>query len=238
MPLYKQLAAIVLVCGLGRPVFAQSPTTAVSAEDRRTYAELLAMTDTRRFDNLLVDRALASHWQPLRAAAALAIGQVGAEHGLPGIGRLRALLADKELPVASNAAYAIGLLRDSGSVQTLSAALSGNHEVASEAAWALGEVGFSARSAITSALKIARPTDVTVQLLLAAAKLRPIPLVDITPFLRRGSPPMIWAASYAIARARPPAGVSALLELESSPALRATTVVSDRASGTTPPYSD
>ena len=238
MPLRKHLAALVLVCGISRNASAQKSASAVSAPDTHTYADLMATTDTRRFDSALVDSALASGWQPLRAAAALAIGQVGAEQGLAGVSRLRTLLADREVSVAANAAYAIGLLRDPVSVPALSAALSRNHEVAREAAWALGEIGAPARGAITSALDISHPTDVTVQLLLAAAKLRPIPLVDIKPFLRRGSPPTVWAASYAIARSRAPAGASSLIELASSLSLKAKLVMRDLVSETTPAYSD
>src|SRR5215210_6211603 len=70
------------------------------------YARLIAMTDSRTFDAALVDSALASSWGALRAAATLAIGQVGASHGLTGAPRLRALLSDRDLVVASNAAYA------------------------------------------------------------------------------------------------------------------------------------
>lgn len=238
MLLRKQLAAVMLVCGVAANAGAQKMAGGVSAADTRTYAQLVAMTDTRQLDSALVDRALASPWQPLRAAAALAIGQVGAEHGLSAISRLRLLLQDKQVSVGANAAYAIGLLRDSASIQTLSAALAGNHEIAREAAWALGEIGAPARGAITSALNISHPTDVTVQLLLAAAKLRPIPLVDIKPFLRQGSPATVWAASYAIARTRAPAGVSGLIELESSPALKTNHVMEDGRYESTAAYSD
>lgn len=237
MLLRKKLPYLALVCCCSAPVAAQESRNA-TARDIRLYSQLLAMTDTRQLDTALVDRALAASWQPLRAAAALAIGQVGSEHGSPRIVRLRALLPDRNASVAANAAYAIGLLRDSASIRALSASLSGNHEVAREAAWALGEIGAPARGAITTALNVAHETDVTVQLLLAAAKLRPVPLVDIQPLLRNAAPAVIWAASYAIARTRSPGGVRALIDLEASPALKTKSRATETVSETLPPYTD
>ena len=207
------------LCCLSTIAGAQKATTP-GPGDVRTYAQLLGMTDSRQLDTVLVERALASRWQPLRAAATLAIGQIGAERGLRGAPRLRVLLTERATPVSSNAAYALGLLRDSASIGALSAALVGDARVAREAAWALGEIGAPARGAITTGLNVAHGTDVTVQLLLAAAKLRPVPLLDIRPHLRQGSPSVVWAAAYAIARTRSPAGVRELIDLESSAALR------------------
>src|SRR5205823_6902112 len=148
----------------------------VGALEVDLYARLLAMTDTRQLDTALIERALATKWQPLRAAATLAIGQVGPERGASGAPRLRALLRDRDVTVAANAAYALGLLRDSGSVASLAAALTLDHEAAREAAWALGEVGAPARAAMTAALKSQHEYDVTIQLLLGAAKMRPVPI--------------------------------------------------------------
>jgi len=132
--------------------------------DARLYAQLLAMADTRRLDLALVDRALSSRWKPLRAAATLAIGQVGRDQRLNGAGRLRTLLTNEDSDIAGNAAYALGLLRDSASVSQLARALSSNPAVASEAAWALGEIGAAARNDILAALKAPRPVSVNVQL--------------------------------------------------------------------------
>jgi len=202
------------------------------------YARLLAMTDTRQLDTSLVISALSIKWQPLRAAATLAIGQIGAERGMPGAARLRTLLTDPDATVAGNAAYALGLLRDTASIGELGRALSATHEVAREAAWALGEIGAPARAAITTGLKSARDHDTTIQLLLAAAKLRPLPLTDIEPYLHDAYPSVVWAAAYAIARNRAPGGVRALIDLEASPALSARPQNPERSVDTSPPYAD
>jgi len=199
-------------------------TTITDQRDVRMYARLMAMTDARRLDRGLVDSALASRWNPLRAAAALGAGQLGPVHGRASAMTLRSLLGDRDLTVASNAAYSLGLLLDTGSVSALAGRLSGQPGVAREAAWALGEIGAPARAAITSAL--ARPgTDeaTTIQLLLAAAKLRPVPVQEVRPYLLiPGRPSVVWAAAYAIARTRAPAGVRDLIALAGSGAFATT----------------
>ncbi|HUQ47502.1 MAG TPA: peptidylprolyl isomerase [Gemmatimonadaceae bacterium] len=207
-------SAVVVVAAASASVL-QAQTGSPSALDSHLYARLMAMTDSRTFDRSLVDSGLSSRWAPLRAASALAVGQVGSSHGMPGASLLRSLLTDRHNAVASNAAYALGLLRDSTAIPSLAAALKGNASVAREAAWALGEIGGPARTAITGAL--ASPTSDaarTIQLLFAAAKLRPIPVASARPYLALSNrPSVIYAAVYAIARNRSPAGVRDLITL-------------------------
>jgi cyclophilin family peptidyl-prolyl cis-trans isomerase/HEAT repeat protein len=204
-------------------VNAQAPRQNPSQRDLGLYSKLLAMTDSRTFDGGLVDSALAGRWPSLRAAASLAVGQVGAAHGLPGAPVLRELLADRDAVVASNAAYSLGLLRDSGSVAALAAALAaalgGAPRVGREAAWALGEIGAPARAAILAALdKPVGDEARSIQLLLAAAKLRPVPVMEIRRYLTMGNTPSVqWAATYAIARNRAPSGVRDLIALATNP---------------------
>lgn len=198
---------------------AQPPVRNPSSSEVRLYARLMSMTDTRTFDRLLVDSALAASWHPLRASAALAVGQTGSPAGNAGARRLRSLLADPDETVASNAAYSLGLLVDSVSVPALAAAVEGRARVAREAAWALGEIGAPARRAIVAALRSPGEDDArTIQLLFAAAKLRPIPMVEIRPYLRMSDKPSVqWAATYVIARNRAPAGVRDLIALATNP---------------------
>ena len=196
------------------------------------YARILAMTDSRTFDRPLVDSALASHWGSLRAAAALAVGQVGAAHGIAGAAVLRELLADGDQTVASSAAYALGLLRDSASILSLSAALGAPSRVASEAAWALGEIGAPARDAIMAALAAPGGSEArTIQLLLGAAKLKPVPVPQVRRYLSMtNQPSVVWAAAYAIARPRVPAGVRDLIMLATDPTFTQASIA-DRRSG-------
>jgi len=229
------LAALLLLISV--PAYGQRLPAGVGDAEVALYARLLAMTDTRQLDTVLVARALSSKWRPLRAAAALAIGQVGAERAMAGVGRLRALLADTDVAVAAKAAYALGLLRDTASIGELSRALSSSQQVAREAAWSLGEMGAPARGAITTGLKSVKEHDTAIHLLLAAAKLRPLPLADIEPYLRDAHPSVVWAAAYAIARNRAPGGVRALIDLEASPTLGARPQHPERSTDT-PPYAD
>ena len=238
MRLRKNLVITIVLAGVAATARGQGLPPAIGASEVNLYARLLAMTDTRQLDTALVDRALASKWRPMRAAATLAIGQVGAEPGMPGAARLRGLLRDRDLTVAANAAYALGLLRDTASIADLGAALALNHEVALEAAWALGEIGAPARAAVTNALKTDHEHDTAIQLLLAAAKLRPTPLAEVKRYLHGGHPSVVWAASYAIARTRAPAGVRELIDLEASPSLRARPQNPDRNAEVAPPYTD
>ena len=217
--------SLIVVAGLAWTAVAQpqsvrpSSVRPPSLRELGVYARLMAMTDSRTFDRALVDSALSSSWGPLRAAGALAVGQVGSAHGMAGAPLLRTLLADHDVTVASNAAYALGLLRDSSAIPVLSASLKGSPQVAREAAWALGEIGAPARAAIVTAL--ASPGDDEariIQLLFAAAKLRPVPVAEVRPYLAMtGRPSVLYAASYAIARIRSPAGVRDLIALATNP---------------------
>src|SRR6476659_1696982 len=80
---WKMRAASLAVAGavmlIGTNV-ARAQTT-VSRRNAELYARLLAMTDSRTYDRALLDTALTGSWAPLRAAAALAVGQVGTAHG-------------------------------------------------------------------------------------------------------------------------------------------------------------
>ena len=238
MQFRNKLAMAVLLVAAAIPAHGQQLPSGVDEREVNLYARLLAMTDTRTLDTTIVARALSSKWRPLRAAATLAIGQVGPDVGRPGAARLRALLKDPDVTVAANAAYALGLLRDSASIADLAVALSANHELAREAAWAMGEIGPPARAAIISGLQADRDHATAIQLLLAAAKLRPVPLAEIRPYLRKTHPSLVWAGAYAIARTRAPGGVRDLIDLEASPVLSARPRNLDRSIETSAPYTD
>jgi cyclophilin family peptidyl-prolyl cis-trans isomerase len=181
----------------------------------------MAMTDSRTYDKVLLDSVLASNWQPLRRAGALAIGQMGRAHGLPGLQTLSGLLSVQDTETAANAAYALGLLHDSTTVAWLEAALGSAAPVAREAAWSLGEIGAPATAVITRALAQTPSDDaLAIQLLLAAGKIRPLPVASVRPYLAMADRPSVrWAASYAIARPRAASGVRDLIALANTPAM-------------------
>ena len=216
----RPLLVSIATFTVAQPTSAQRTSPRLSESEIKLHSRLLAMTDTRQLDTALVDRLLATRSSALRAAAALAIGQVGAEQGFSGVGRLRELLRDKDANVAAKSAYALGLLRDSASVPALASVLSSTPVIAREAAWALGEIGVPARGTITSALAVDRDDGVAIQLLLAAAKLRPLPIAQVRRFLRATNPAVVWAATYAVARQRAASGVRDLIDLGRSAVAR------------------
>ena len=238
MQFRNRLAMVALYVAAAIPAHGQRLPAGVGEREVNLYAQLLAMADARTLDTTIVASALSSRWRPLRAAATLAIGQVGPDVGRPGAVRLRALLKDPDVTVAANAAYALGLLRDSASIPDLAVALSANHELAREAAWAMGEIGAPARAAIISGLQSGKDHDTSIQLLLAAAKLRPVPLAEVRPYLVKAHPSLVWAAAYAIARTRAPGGVRDLIDLEASPALSVRPQNPDRSIEMSAPYTD
>jgi len=238
MRLRNSSAVFALLCAVVAPLRAQRLSAGVGAQEVNLYARLMAMTDTRQLDMSLVERALATKWRSLRAAATMSIGQVGADRGRAGAARLRGLLSDKDLTVAADAAYSLGLLRDTTAIADLRAALVANHELAREAAWALGEIGAPARVAITAGLGARHDADVAIQMLLAAAKLRPVPILAVEPYLRERHPSVVWAAAYAIARTRAPAGVSDLIALDNTPVVAAKPLSADRSTEPEAPYTD
>ena len=166
------------------------------------------MADARRLDPSLVRAVLGSRAPAVRAAAALTVGQVmGSELS----GTLRTLLADPDTAVAANAAYALGLLHDTTSVTALEGLLASAGPVSIEAAWALGEIGEPARGSIVRALREPPRPAVAGALLLAAAKLRPVPVAATIPYLRHRDAEVRWRAAYSVARPYVAAGARAVL---------------------------
>jgi len=207
------LVALLAACATG----GAAPRAAPSAVNVARYARLLAMADERRVDTALVRSMLRSGASAERAAAARAVGQV---HGRPLAPDLRALLADRDTAVAANAAFALGILADTGGVTALASALSASPPVAREAAWALGQIGEPARRVLTEALaQDAPPRDPQVRSaeLVSLFKLKPVPVSAVRPWLRDSSALVRWGGAYALARPYVPGGVRALLPLASDP---------------------
>lgn len=179
-------------------------------EEIPLLASVYAMADRRAPDAALIERGLSARGVVVRRAAALAIGQSRAGALAP---RLRALLADPDTSVAATAAFALGLLRDSASVTALDSALTGAPTVAAEAAWALGEIASDeARGVVERRLTERSLTGPPLySLLVAAAKLRPVPVAQLAPYLLAEDPETAWRAAYGLGRNRAPAAVRPLV---------------------------
>jgi cyclophilin family peptidyl-prolyl cis-trans isomerase/HEAT repeat protein len=173
------------------------------------------MADGRTLDTTLTDSALTTGARWVRAQAARAIGQV---HGRARAAALRTLLTDKDTAVAANAAYALGLMLDTASIEALATALRSAPTIAIEAAWSLGELGAPAREAIERALEAPpKASGPRAALLRAAGRLRPVPVALIAPSLSVPDAELRAAATYAIARNRAKDGVRALFPLVRDP---------------------
>ena len=206
-------AVLVAACAAGRT----APVAALGPADVGTYARVLAAADSRRPDSAAIGAAVASASPAVRRAGALAAGQLHLRSASP---MLRALLRDPDSSVAARAAFSLGLLRDSASVPSLDSALAFAQPVAVQAAFALGELGEAARATLIGRADDAPPL-VRAELLLATAKLRPVPPAPAIAALGSADPCVRWAGAYALSRPRVPAGVSAMIAFTRDPRLLA-----------------
>ncbi|HUQ45778.1 MAG TPA: peptidylprolyl isomerase [Gemmatimonadaceae bacterium] len=177
-------------------------------------ARLMRIEDTRRDEPAFVDSLLDGADSRRRSAAALSVGRVGARAYVP---RLRVLAADGDTGVAAAALFALGLLKDTAAASVASEALRAHPTVAGEGAWLLGQLGEHGRPALVRALRDPAMNGATRgALLLAAARLRPVPADVVIPWVTSGDTAVAWRAAYALARGRSAAGVSILLAVTSS----------------------
>lgn len=208
-------------CAMGRPGASSASTSAAMSESVRRDARLLAMADQRRSDTALVDTLLADTAADRRVRTVLAIGQVKVKARYP---QVRRLLASADTTLAANAAFALGVGRDTAGVADLARALvSAPDGVAREAAWALGEIGEPARAALERTLSrgdlasgsiAQRAPAVRAAALLATTKLRPAPIAVVTPWLSDGNAEVVRAAAYVVGRLRTPNGLRAVLAVQ------------------------
>jgi cyclophilin family peptidyl-prolyl cis-trans isomerase/HEAT repeat protein len=193
------------VAACGPTIGAQSAVEGTVA--RR--AHLLRIEDTRRDEPAYLDSLLAGADARGRADGALAVGRIGARAHLP---TLRRLALDPDADVAATALFALGLLKDTAALGVGATALRAAPAAAMEAAWLLGELAEHGRPAIVSALRdSALAPSTRGALLLAAARLRPVPADVVVPWITSADSAVAWRAAYALARGRSAAGVRALI---------------------------
>jgi cyclophilin family peptidyl-prolyl cis-trans isomerase len=191
-------AVAILVCAQLLP--AQPRVRTLNAQSQQQWAAVLAMHDARSVhDTVVLDAALASTVAPLRATAARVIGlnRVVSRYAL-----LRSrILFDTDSAVASDAAFALGLARDSASCEALKRALL-RSATGVAAAWALGELG-SQCSEFAPLLSALTQPDVRAALVRTAGLWKVFPDTSVgLAFTRATSTNERWSALYAFARAR------------------------------------
>src|SRR4051794_28448870 len=143
----KRLGSAALLLALA--VGCRTAPVATADLDVASRARLIRIEDTHRIEAPFLDSALRSADGSLRRAAALTVGRVGARAQAPA---LRTLTTDGDARVAAAAFYALGLLKDTAAVPLAITGLRGAHDVASESAWLLGEVGEAGRAPLLAAV--------------------------------------------------------------------------------------
>lgn len=193
-----------------------------SPDEIQLYARLLRAADQRTLDSAAIGDALGSRVAVLHDVAAQTLARLAPTHRDAALPWLRTLAATPPeqgaaSTVVSYAVFGLGLAHDTASVSLLTTLASRNDLIAESAAWTLGEMGAPARSAISALLGSARATGAQRRprlersLLLAAAKMRPLDFPAVAAYLQAPDPSIRWAAAYAVARQRSPAGARALL---------------------------
>src|SRR5688500_12287502 len=199
---------------LALSVACRTAPVAVSEVDLSPRARIIRIEDTRRIEAAFLDSALRTPDASVRRAAALAAGRVGARAQSA---VLRTLTTDPDARVAAAAFYALGLIRDTAAVALAASSLRGTSDVASEAAWMLGEVGEAGRAAL-----LAVAVDSTLDsrrrgpAILAIARLRPPPAAPLLPLLVDADIAIAWRAAYVVARARSAAAAGAMIAATAS----------------------
>ncbi|MES3034135.1 MAG: peptidylprolyl isomerase [Gemmatimonadota bacterium] len=219
MPELRRTVGVALAALLLASAPAAAQRTVLDSASQVAWAELLAVHDVRSADTVVIDRAIGSPVAPLRATAARVVGmnRVAARYAA-----LRTLLQrDRDTAVARDAAFALGLASDTSSCGALRDALA-RPTVGAAAAWSLGELG-AACGEFAPLLAVARSSAARAALLRVAGKWTPFPdTVIVAAYRSATSPEQRWAALYALARARRPAGATLAMAAsrDAAPSLR------------------
>ena len=214
-------AASVATFSVAPTVRAQHAQGTLRDADVATYAAVLRAADGRALDTTALDAALHSPTLPVRIAGARALAQLASTHRDGAVPRLRALLDARDGGVVAYAAFGLGLAHDTASAARLATIVRAARDtsVSRAAAWSLGEIGPRAAGAIDSLLDDSSLHPASARyVLLAASRIRAIPVGRIAPFLAARDVSERWAAAYAIARPHRADGARALLALGAVPA--------------------
>ncbi len=185
-------------------------------------ASILAAEDARRFDGPLF-RAAARHPSPIvRRHAALAMGRIGSRAAVP---ILLEIISDHDTIVRQDAVFAVGLLRDPGTVYRLrdlalnapAAEQGGPH---AEAVAAIARIGGPEAAGLLTELMdrwtgVARRSEPPIALVRAlgeAWRLGPdAPVTELSQFAESELRQVRLGAVYTLSRLRPPGAANALL---------------------------
>ena len=216
---------VVLVALLAVPASAQRPPKPqpLSPADIDAIVKLVALEDTRRFDEATLAALIKSPHPEVRRRAVQAVGRIAKPEGRPLLVSAR---ADADPAVVATVAFATGQLKDAEAVAWLSQSMASPGapaSVAKEAACALGKIRTpEARAALASYLTVAPATPaaapVVGEALLAIGRFTT--REDLAPIVRWTAAADVdvrWRAAWALFRPRDPAAAPHLLKLSDDP---------------------
>ena len=225
MPHTRLCALVVLLALLVAPASAQRQPKRqpLSPADVDAIVKLVALEDTRRFDEATLAALIKAPHPEVRRRAVQAIGRIAKPEGRPLLVSAR---ADADPEVVATVAFASGQLKDADSVAWLSEVLASTKTpaaVAKEAACALGKIRTpQARTALAAYLSAAQATaaaaPVVGEALLAIGRFTT--REDIAPIVRWTTSADVnvrWRAAWALFRPRDPAAAPHMLKLCEDP---------------------
>lgn len=183
-------------------------------------APLLMAEDRRVFDPALLSRAVNDPDPVVRQTAATTIGRIADRRGTP---LLISLLSDREMTVVATAFFALGLMRDSASVDAIAARLRATDSLSAdavgEAATALARIGGGGAARIVSAvlsgtsdLPFARQQLFIPNAILDGWHLGALmPVQAMVHYASDTSTDLRWRTIYALGRMRIPGAASPVL---------------------------
>jgi len=219
---HRRVTALIVILGLlVIPAAAQRQPTRqpLSSADIDAIAKLVALEDTRRFDETTLAALIKSPHPEVRRRAIQSIGRIAKPEGRP---LLVAARSDADPEVVATVAFAAGQLKDADSVAWLSEILTSPKTapaVAKEAACALGKIRTpAARTALAAYLTAAPATPaaapVVGEALLAIGRFTTRD--DLAPIVRWTAASDVdvrWRAAWALFRPLDPAAAPHLLTL-------------------------
>jgi len=203
-----------------------APAVAQESAQVGELAQLLQLEDRREFDLAALQRAAQDPDSLIRGQAALAVGRIGDQAGVP---LLLRLLDDADTTVRAQAAFALGMLRDSAAAEELARRVGALPDTATgtdavEMVTALCKTGGDAAARAIEALLVRHPPSgpaadyATGTALLQAWRLgRAAPAARLVAYVRFGSGPFRRNAAYSVARLRLAAGAGALVDAAGDP---------------------
>ena len=217
------VAVLTMGVGLVGSGGAQQTRTQLRAADVTAIAELLQLDDTRRFDEPMLTRLLASTHPEVQRRAVVTIGRIPHERGLA---LLEPLATGADAQFHATVAFAMGQVRDPAGVPWLARTMDQwrvNADAAFEAARALGKVRTpEARGHLERFLQAVPDTPVArvvagEALLSLGRYTDPGTLDPMLRWITVDDVEVRWRATWALFRPRNPDAASHLLTLSSDP---------------------